>query len=122
MAIGGAGVTLPGLLRGAPGRIALEGYPRRLAHALIERRSYKNSEHDVRRDARTEIVGGLERALATPGIALRLGAVLRQSLVDDASGDRLDAVLCLVQAAVASRRAGYGIPGDVDPLEGWIVG
>jgi hypothetical protein len=47
-------------------------------------------------------------------------------LVDDASGDSLDAVLCLVQAAWAvSRQAQgatrYGLPDDMDPLEGWIV-
>jgi acyl-CoA synthetase (AMP-forming)/AMP-acid ligase II len=41
--------------------------------------------------------------------------------LDDASGDRLDAVLCLVQAAWATAQPGYGMPGDVDPVEGWIV-
>jgi len=30
-------------------------------------------------------------------------------------------VLCLVQAAIASRRLGYGVPDDVDPVEGWIA-
>ena len=37
------------------------------------------------------------------------------------SGDRLDAVLCLVQAAVASRLEHYGLPDDIDPVEGWIA-
>jgi hypothetical protein len=46
-------------------------------------------------------------------------------LADDASGDSLDAVLCLLQAAWAQSRheAGqprYGLP-VFDPLEGWIV-
>ena len=36
-------------------------------------------------------------------------------------GDRLDAVLCLVQAAWASTQPRFGLPADVDPLEGWIV-
>jgi hypothetical protein len=45
--------------------------------------------------------------------------------VQDASGDSLDAVLCLLQAAWAlaqhqSGRGQYGLP-DCDPLEGWIV-
>ena len=117
-----AGATLPGLRDGAADRIALEGYPRRLAHALVERRSYKNTDDDDRRQTREAIVAGLEAATATPGLALRVEPALRASLVDDASGDRLDAVLCLVQAAVASRRPGFGLPLDVDPVEGWIAG
>ena len=51
----------------------------------------------------------------------RLRAGLRASLIADASGDRLDAVLCLAQAAAASRRHRYGVPDDVDPVEGWIA-
>jgi hypothetical protein len=45
------------------------------------------------------------------------------SLVRDASGDRLDAVLCVLQAAWAwQRRSGnYGLPSKIDPLEGWIA-
>jgi len=41
--------------------------------------------------------------------------------VDDASGDRLDAALCLVQAAWASLQPGYGLPKEVDAVEGWIT-
>jgi hypothetical protein len=47
-------------------------------------------------------------------------------LLGDARGDHIDAVLCLVQAAWSAQRAstpgpGYGLPEQVDPLEGWIV-
>jgi hypothetical protein len=50
----------------------------------------------------------------------------RDALADDASGDALDATLCLLQAAWAQAKyvAGdvrYGLPADVDPLEGWII-
>ena len=45
----------------------------------------------------------------------------RAALLDDGSADRLDAVLCLMQAAWAAERPGCGLPDDVDPLEGWIV-
>ena len=117
-----AGVTMPGLDAGDPQRIALEGYPRRLAHALVGRRSYKNSELPDRTEAREAIVAGLERADPNDNLVLGLDAALRRSLVADASGDRLDAVLCLVQAGIASRREGYGLPAVVDPVEGWIVG
>jgi hypothetical protein len=117
-----AGVTLPGLGHGGdPARIALEAYPRRLAHALVERRSYKNSDLDDRRATREAIVAGLESGGDRFGFALACGAATRAALIDDASGDRLDAVLCLVQAAAAARRPGYGLPADVDPIEGWIA-
>ena len=118
----GAGVTIPCLrLAGDPSRIALEAYPRRLAHALIERRSYKNSALDDRRAAREAIVAGLASGGARFGVALACDDALRAALIDDPSGDRLDAVLCLVQAAIASRRDRYGVPEDVDPIEGWIA-
>ena len=54
-------------------------------------------------------------------VAHQLAHAQRESLVDDASGDRLDAVLCLVQAAWAAGQPGYGMPPDADPVEGWIV-
>ena len=117
-----AGVSMPGLQVGDPQRVALEGYPRRLAHALIGRRSYKNSDLPDRTEAREAIVAGLAGPRAHHGLALRLDAALRRSLIADASGDRLDAVLCLVQAARASRRERYGLPAEADPVEGWIVG
>ncbi len=44
-----------------------------------------------------------------------------QALVDDASGDRLDAVLCLAQAAWASVQPEWGMPAGANPVEGWIV-
>ena len=44
-----------------------------------------------------------------------------ERLQEAIDGDRLDAVLCLMQAAWASQRPGHGLPAGVDPLEGWIV-
>jgi hypothetical protein len=117
-----AGVTLPALRHaGDPERVALEAYPRRLAHAIVARRSYKNGDADDRRAARATIVAALDAGRDRFGFALACSDALRATLVGDASGDRLDAVLCLVQAAIASRRAGYGVPDDVDPVEGWIA-
>jgi len=117
-----AGVTLPGLAHaGDPQRVALEAYPRRLAHAIVARRSYKNSAAADRRSAREAIVAALESGADRFGFALVASAALLASLVDDDSGDRLDAVLCLVQAATALGRDRYGLPIDVDPVEGWIA-
>jgi hypothetical protein len=121
-----AGVSLPGLHAGDAARVALEGYPGALAFDLIGRRSYKNSDAADRLIARKDLVDALEQGRCGARYAgaprLKLGHALRESLVADASGDRLDAVLCLVQAAWAAGRPGFGLPAVVDPVEGWIVG
>ena len=54
---------------------------------------------------------------------MRLPSVLARQCVEDPTGDRLDAVLCLVQAAWAWQRrdSGFGLPDGIDPVEGWIV-
>jgi hypothetical protein len=106
-------------------RIALEAYPGLLARELIARRPYKSD--DVAKQttdrliARKDMVEALEQGRTRLGLRLRLSAARRDALADDASGDALDAVLCLVQAAWASRHARFGLPPDVDPLEGWII-
>jgi hypothetical protein len=88
----------------------------------VGRRSYKNQDLPDRAAAREAILHALVARTPRSGAALSLDAALHRSLVADASGDRLDAVLCLVQAARASRRARFGLPERVDPVEGWIVG
>jgi hypothetical protein len=56
------------------------------------------------------------------GLRLKLSAAQHDTLLADGSGDALDAVLCMVQAAWAHLQPGstYGLP-NFDPLEGWIV-
>jgi hypothetical protein len=120
-----AGVALPGLqASGQPGdatRVALEGYPGLLAHELIGRTSYKNSEAPDRLLARKSIVEALEQGRTRLGLRLKLTPAQAGTLVADASGDRLDAVLCLVQAAWALEQPRHGLPEGVDPVEGWIA-
>lgn len=119
-----SGATIPHLQSGDPKRIIVEAYPGVLARTLIGRRSYK---HDSRRrqtadqfEARRAILAGLN------GDALRLtwgfGVAAPEELVIDPTGDRLDSLLCAVQAAWAwtRREDGYGAPWDLDLLEGWI--
>ena len=116
-----AGVSLPRLHEGDPQRQAVEGYPGLLAHELVGRRSYKNSPEPDRLIARKDIVDALEQGRTRLGLRLKLTHAQRESLIDDASGDRLDAALCLVQAGWASTRAEGGLPAAVDPVEGWIA-
>jgi hypothetical protein len=120
-----AGLHLPHLHPGDETRVALEGYPGLLARELVGRRSYKHDaragDTPERRAARHAIVGALERGATRLGLRLALDAGQRRMLVDERSADRLDAVLCMMQAGWAAAQANHGLPQDADPLEGWIV-
>lgn len=134
-----AGVCLPGLhagdprdldIRGQARRVALEAYPGLLAREVLAKRSYKSDDKarqtPERLIARKDLITALEHGQTRLGLRLKLTHAQRDVLVDDASGDSLDAVLCLLQAAWAFTRqregdARYGLPNDLDPLEGWIV-
>jgi hypothetical protein len=120
-----AGVCMPGLHDGDRRRVALEGYPGLLARELVGTRPYK-SDDAARQDtprliARKDIVTALEQGRPRLGLRLKGSPAQHERLVEDAAGDCLDAVLCLMQAAWASHQPGYGLPADIDPLEGWIV-
>ncbi|MFT3719467.1 DUF429 domain-containing protein [Pseudorhodoferax sp.] len=132
-----AGVHLPGLMPPPPPgaaarRVGLEAYPGLLARALIGRRSYKSDDRarqtPERQQARRALVDALRSGAGASSLGLSLDCTADQALelVADASGDRLDAALCLLQAgwALARHRDGaplYGLPPQLDPLEGWIV-
>ena len=125
-----AGVHLPGLCDGDRQRVALEAYPGLLARAVLQRRSYKSDDRSKqtpdRLIARKDLVNALEIGQSGLDLRLKLSHAQRDALVDDASGDSLDAVLCLLQAAWGERRHAegdplYGLPPELDPLEGWIV-
>ncbi|WP_343642200.1 DUF429 domain-containing protein [Roseateles sp.] len=120
-----AGVHLPGLRAGDPSRVALEAYPGLLARELIGQRSYKSDDRakqtPERLIARKDLIEALEQGRTRLGLRLKLSHAQRDELADDGSGDKLDAVLCLMQAAWADTRADYGQPAGMDPLEGWIV-
>jgi hypothetical protein len=120
-----AGVHIPGLHEGDRSRVALEGYPGLLARELIGHRSYKSDERarqtPDRLIARKDIVAALEQGRTRLGLRLSMSHALRDVVLADATGDRLDAVLCLAQAAWASTRENFGLPGRIDPIEGWIV-
>jgi hypothetical protein len=120
-----AGLHLPGLHDGDTSRVALEAYPGLLARELIGRRSYKSDDRarqtDERAQARADIVGALAQGRTRLQLVLHLTTAQHDALVEDGSGDRLDAVLCLMQAAWAAGQPNHGLPAQVDALEGWIV-
>ncbi len=116
-----AGVHLPALRINKDERVALEGYPGLLAHELIARRSYKNDASAERLLARKDIVEALEQGRTRLGLRLKLTPAQAGELVADAGGDRLDAVLCLMQAAWACVQPRHGHPPAVDAVEGWIL-
>ncbi|MFT7772057.1 DUF429 domain-containing protein [Roseateles sp.] len=120
-----AGVHLPGHLAGDESRVALEAYPGLLARELIGRRSYKSdtkaAQTPERLIARKDIVDALEQGRTRLGLRLKLSHAQRDELVADASGDSLDAVLAMLQAAWAAEQPRHGWPSGVDALEGWIA-
>jgi Protein of unknown function (DUF429) len=134
-----AGVHLPALHDGAASdknaagqsrRIALEAYPGLLAREILGNRSYKSDDKlkqtPDRLIARKDLITALEHGQTRLKLRLKLTHAQRDTLADDASGDSLDAVLCMLQAAWAKGQhdaghARYGLPKKVDALEGWII-
>jgi Protein of unknown function (DUF429) len=134
-------INIPGL-RPRPDAFgtALEAYPGYLARALIGNKSYKSDttakQDSERAAARKALITNLltptryETPLQLPPIVLA-PAIALQAL-NDASGDSIDAILCVVQAAMAwqQRAAHWGLPqcAKTAPtaqrlaIEGWIAG
>ena len=130
--------TFAGMCAGDPNRIALEAYPGLLAREVVGHRSYKSDNKAKQTTdrwlARKDILHALDMADSRLGLRLKLTSAQHDTLLADGSGDSLDAVLCMVQAAWANLQNDqeihstpkaptqplYGLP-DFDPLEGWIV-
>jgi len=123
--------TLPAMCEGRADRVALEAYPGLLAREIVNHRSYKSDDKAKQTPdrwlARKDILHALDLGQTRLGLRLKLSAAQHDSLLLDGSGDSLDAVLCMVQAAWAHQQhelgttsGPYGLP-KFDPLEGWIV-
>ena len=112
-------------------RIALEAYPGLLARLALGPRSYKSDNKAKQTPERWVARKDLLHALETGQLPVLNGlrcvarAALQEAMLQDASGDHLDAWLCLVQAAWALMQHQQGHPcfglPPCDPLEGWIV-
>jgi hypothetical protein len=108
----------------------LEAYPGMLARQVLGSRSYKADDRarqtPERLIARKDLINAIEQGSAPLGLRLKLTHAQRDALADDPTGDALDATLCLMQAAWAqvqhqNGELRYGLPADMDPLEGWII-
>ena len=132
-----ADIELPGLrptLNPAPGegapRLAFEAYPGLLATEVLGKQSYKSDDKAAqtadRLVQRLTLIDALEQGRTRLGLRLKLSPAQRDHLASDAKGDRLDAVLCMLQAGWGHQRlqegdARAGIPPGIDPVEGWIL-
>ncbi len=105
-------------------RIALEAYPGFTARHVC-RGSYKSDAVAMQTSERTANRRLILRALVggTAGLVPRLeaSASWQRKLVAEGAGDLMDAVICGLQAAHAALLPRYGLPADLDPLEGWIA-
>ena len=120
-----SGVTIPHLQAGDRGRAVVEAYPGVVARTVTTE-SYKSDNKKKQtakhQAARTKILD----ALTSGSLSERYGvtvAVDDAGLVDDPTGDSLDALLCAVQAAWAWRNRSWLFreTASIDPREGWIA-
>ncbi|MDQ2884798.1 MAG: DUF429 domain-containing protein [Chloroflexota bacterium] len=109
-------------------KTTLEGYPALVARRWLGRRSYKSDDRQKQTPAqllaRQDLLAALQsdQLWNSYSLELNLDKELSEEFVSDPMGDRLDAVLCAIQAAWAyhQRVNNYAIPVGYE-LEGWIV-
>lgn len=122
-----AGLHIPMLYEGDPSRIALEAYPGYFARTVVGRNSYKSDDvkkqNLQRLQQRQLIIEAIEDGRNNLSLAGKFDPTLRSQCLYDASGDTLDACICLMQAAWGwqRREANFGLPLQTDSIEGWIV-
>lgn len=122
-----AGLLFPAHRHGTTGphdRIALEAYPGFTARKVC-RTSYKSDsaaqQTPERAANRRAILQALVSGAAGLDAALEITPAWTSRLLNDGSGDLLDAVICGLQAGHAAALERYGFPHELDPLEGWIA-
>ena len=120
-----AGVWIPHLQAGDRERVVVEAYPGVLAHAVTGegyKSDNKKKQTADQRAARKKIL----KALTSGALSNRYGVTVAAddpALVDDSTGDSLDALLCAVQAAWAWRNQSWLFQGaaGIAAREGWIA-
>jgi len=120
-----AGLSIPILRENDSDRIALEAYPGLLARKQLGiRASYKSDtraqQTPARMAVRKQVLSALKEGRPL-GIRIQIERKFERQIIDDGSGDLLDALICAVQAAWAASRPGYGLPAEAVAGEGWII-
>ena len=122
-----AGLHVPGLQVTDDSRVALEAYPgllvrRQLALPAPYKNDSARQQTSARRRVREQILAALEAGQPL-GVRVTAARDVGAQAIDDGTGDRLDAIVCAVQACWGWRRKDehYGLPARLDPIEGWIV-
>lgn len=99
-------------------RTAIEAYPGAVMDILIGERKYKSDTpkkqtccHRCNRERAVRVIQSENR------FGLTVIAADFTAMIDDPTGDTLDAALCALQAAYAYQN---GFPAEIDLLEGWI--
>lgn len=128
-----AGVTVPPLRPQTGERVALETYPALAVRRLLgEKVPYKNERQAgdqtlAANRARLLAAACGRPAVRTYGLLLQVAPPEMEACLQDHSGDRLDALLCALQAAwgYRQREHGWGVPPDLPEVirrsEGWII-
>ena len=119
-----AGVAIPGLQEGDRERTVVEAYPGVLARS-VAKDGYKHDDPKRQTAAQRDVRRRILQALTGGALAGRYGMDVTAGdpqLVDDPTGDSLDALLCAVQAAWAWRNRARLFSGSrIDSTEGWIA-
>lgn len=106
-------------------RIVVEAYPALVARRWTGQQSYKSDakrkQTQEQAAVRQDIMAGVcsDALRAQYGFSVELSDTLAMKLIQDPTGDQLDAVLCAIQAAWAYGHR-FPIPPVCNPAEGWI--
>ena len=68
-----------------------------------------------------QILEALIDGRAGLSVPLVINSQWRKRMLEDGSGDLMDAAICALQAAHALSLPDFGFPKNLDPLEGWIA-
>ena len=123
-----SGVSIVPCRPNTSNRIAVEPYP-----ALITRQwtkqGYKNDQKSKQTpeqmESRKLILNGLvSQSVEQFDLSIVMGNSVQNTMIEDPSGDTLDAFLWAVQTASSHSKTDgtWGIPIEMDPNEGWIIG
>jgi len=110
-------------------RTVIEVYPAFFIRRYIGRTPYKSDtrarQTQEKQAARIELLRVLQAKAFYHEYQFNLAITpaFRDRLVEDVTGDELDAFICAIEAAWSwnQRNENLGIPQNVDPAEGWIV-